>query len=55
MDLGAKLANKDIAGLYDLGGGSLIYTNRGTGTWGPPLRLLSPAEVTIITIEGEKG
>lgn len=40
-----------IAGLYDLGKGSKIYTSRGTGTWGPPLRLFSPAEVTIITIE----
>jgi len=39
------------AGLFDIGKGAKIYTSRGTGTWGPPLRLLSPAEVTIITIE----
>lgn len=45
-----RLRYKYIAGLYDLGKGSKIYTNRGTGTWGPPLRLFSPAEVTIITI-----
>ncbi len=38
------------AGLFDLGKGSRIYTSRGTGTWGPPLRVLSPAEVTIFTI-----
>ena len=49
-----KLRYKYIAGLYDLGKGSKIYTNRGTGTWGPPLRLLAPAEMTIITIESEE-
>ena len=41
------------AGLFDLGKGAKIYTSRGTGTWGPPLRVLSPAEVTIITIKGK--
>jgi len=48
-----KLRYPYLAGLYDLGKGSKIYTSRGTGTWGPPLRLLSPPEVTIITIESE--
>lgn len=48
-----KLRHKYIAGLYPLTSGSMIYTSRGTGTWGPPLRLFAPAEVTIITIEGE--
>ncbi len=47
-----KLRYRYIAGLYDLGEGSSVYTSRGTGTWGPPLRLFSPAEVTIFTIEG---
>ena len=46
-----RLRYRYIAGRYDLGEGSTIYTSRGTGTWGPPLRLLSPPEVTIITIE----
>ena len=48
-----RLRYRYIAGLYDLGKGSKIYTSRGTGTWGPPLRLFSPAEVTIITISPE--
>ena len=48
-----KLRHRYIAGLYDLGRGSQIYTSRGTGTWGPPLRLFAPAEVTIFTIKGE--
>jgi uncharacterized protein len=37
-------------GLYDLGGGSFLYTSRGAGTWGPPMRVLSPPEVTIIEL-----
>ncbi|MDF1535276.1 MAG: metallophosphoesterase [bacterium] len=45
-----KLRHPYIAGLYELDSGSRIYTSRGTGTWGPPLRLLAPAEVTIFTI-----
>ena len=30
--------------------GSRIYVSRGTGTWGPPMRLFAPPEVTIIDI-----
>lgn len=38
------------AGRYDLGSGSILYVSRGTGTWGPPIRFLSPPEVTIIEL-----
>ena len=27
-----------------------IYVSRGTGTWGPPMRVLSPPEITLIEI-----
>lgn len=37
-------------GLHDLGQGTLVYTSRGTGTWGPPLRLLAPPEITLIEL-----
>jgi uncharacterized protein len=37
-------------GFYSLPGGSAIYTSRGSGTWGPPIRFLAPPEVTIIDI-----
>lgn len=37
-------------GLYLLDGGSRLYTSRGTGTWGPPMRLLSPPEITLFEI-----
>ncbi len=39
-----------LSGLFPLGSGHL-YTSRGTGTWGPPMRFLSPPEVTVIDIE----
>lgn len=40
-----------IFGLHELPGGSRLYVNNGAGTWGPPLRLLAPAEVTVFVIE----
>jgi predicted MPP superfamily phosphohydrolase len=39
-----------MKGLHDLASGSYIYTSRGSGTWGPPFRVLSPPEVALITI-----
>ena len=39
-----------LSGLFPLGG-AYLYTSRGTGTWGPPMRFLSPPEVTVIDIE----
>jgi hypothetical protein len=41
-----------IAGLYELSGGSRLYTSRGTGTWGPPMRVGSMPEVTLFEITG---
>jgi uncharacterized protein len=38
------------AGTYDLGKGSLLHVSRGTGTWGPPIRVLAPPEVTVIEL-----
>jgi predicted MPP superfamily phosphohydrolase len=38
------------AGRYDLAKGSVLYVNRGTGTWGPPIRVLAPPEVTVIEL-----
>ena len=37
-------------GLTELKQGSRLYTSRGTGTWGPPVRFLAPPEVTVITL-----
>jgi len=38
-----------MAGLYRRGNAQL-YVSRGTGYWGPPMRLGSPAEITEITL-----
>jgi len=42
-------------GLYELDKGSRLYTSRGSGTWGPPIRFLSPPEVTIIELVRDTG
>lgn len=34
-------------GMTELGQGSRLYVSRGTGTWGPPMRVLAPPEVTL--------
>jgi hypothetical protein len=38
------------AGMASLANGSLLYVSRGSGTWGPPIRFLSPPEVTVIDL-----
>jgi uncharacterized protein len=40
-----------IEGRYDLPGGRQLYVSRGTGTWGPPIRFLSPPEITLIELK----
>ncbi len=41
------------AGLHVLGNNQRLYVSRGTGTWGPPVRFLSPPEVTVIELRGD--
>ncbi len=38
-------------GLYRLASGAWLYASRGTGTWGPPMRLFSPPEITLFIVE----
>jgi predicted MPP superfamily phosphohydrolase len=43
-------------GFYRLAKGSLLYTSPGSGTWGPPMRLFTPPEVTLFElVRDEKG
>lgn len=44
------LAYPNLEGLYSLPQGSWLYVTRGTGTWGPPLRLLAIPEITVIDL-----
>jgi len=38
------------SGFMNLGNNAYLNVNRGAGTWGPPIRFLSPPEVTIIEL-----
>lgn len=42
-----KYVNRYLAGMYEVGKGKL-YISRGAGYWGPPMRLLAPADMTVI-------
>jgi predicted MPP superfamily phosphohydrolase len=44
-----RLAIPFVAGRYRRGDAEL-YVSRGTGFWGPPLRLFAPAEITEILL-----
>jgi hypothetical protein len=44
-----RLATRWLAGLHERGL-SRLYVSRGTGFWGPPLRLLAPAEITQLVL-----
>lgn len=37
-------------GTYRLTGDAMLHVSRGTGTWGPPVRFLSPPEITVIDL-----
>jgi hypothetical protein len=50
-----RLAYPLLDGLHPLEGGGRLYVSRGTGTWGPRMRLWSPPEITLIDIERESG
>ena len=45
-----RLSYPAHSGLRALGRDAYLYVSRGTGTWGPPFRLLAPPEVTLIDI-----
>jgi predicted MPP superfamily phosphohydrolase len=45
-----KWAQKYVAGLYDLKG-AWLYVGRGTGAWGPPMRLGARGEIAVLTLE----
>ena len=45
-------SNRYFRGLYPIKEGGQIYVSRGAGSWGPPLRLLAPREITLFVIRG---
>lgn len=49
-NLFVRLQQPFVAGLHALAKGAQIYVSRGTGYWGPPMRLGAPAEITEIEL-----
>lgn len=47
-----RLDQPYLAGLYQHNKRTQIYVNRGTGFWGPPMRILASAEITHFTFVG---
>jgi predicted MPP superfamily phosphohydrolase len=45
-----RLFFRNYSGLTHLPNNSHLYVSRGSGTWGPPIRFLSPPEVTVIKL-----
>ncbi len=39
-----------VQGLSRHGDRTQLYTSRGTGFWGPPLRVFAPSEITLLTL-----
>ena len=46
-----KKDQKYVKGLYHLGNGQYLYVNQGTGLWGPPMRLGTDCEISLIRFE----
>lgn len=44
-----RLVQPIVAGLVQVGR-TMVYVSRGTGWWGPPMRLGAPNEITVLTL-----
>jgi predicted MPP superfamily phosphohydrolase len=55
FNLVTKIYYRMHTGLSKVNGNALLYVSRGSGTWGPPVRFLSPPEVTVIDITYKSG
>ncbi len=45
-----RLDQPVVHGLSRHGERTQLYTSRGTGFWGPPLRVFAPSEITVLTL-----
>jgi predicted MPP superfamily phosphohydrolase len=45
-----RLDQPTLRGLTKHGERTQLYTSRGTGFWGPPLRIFAPSEITLLTL-----
>jgi hypothetical protein len=51
----AGLVYPRLMGLFSLPGGAALYVTRGAGTWGPPLRVFTRPEITVLDIVRRPG
>jgi uncharacterized protein len=45
-----RLQQPAVQGLTHHGGRTQLYTSRGAGFWGPPLRVFAPSEISLLTL-----
>ena len=45
-----RLDQPVLQGLSRHGTGTQLYTSRGSGFWGPPLRVFAPSEISVLTL-----
>ncbi|MBO3747363.1 metallophosphoesterase [Streptosporangiaceae bacterium NEAU-GS5] len=50
-----RLDQPVVHGLSRHGERTQLYTSRGTGFWGPPLRVFAPSEITLLTLRAPAG
>ncbi len=50
MGMLTRIAEPYLSGLHHHAGRTQVYVTRGTGYWGPPMRVLAPAEITLVVL-----
>jgi uncharacterized protein len=45
-----RLDQRYLQGLHRINDRTQLYTSRGAGFWGPPLRVFAPSEITLLTL-----
>ncbi|SER18284.1 hypothetical protein SAMN05216188_108236 [Lentzea xinjiangensis] len=50
-----RLQQPVVAGLSRHGERTQLYTSRGSGFWGPPMRVFAPSEITLLTLKASRG
>lgn len=50
-----RLQQPVLAGLSRHGERTRLYTSRGAGFWGPPLRVFAPSEISLLTLRTAEG
>jgi predicted MPP superfamily phosphohydrolase len=49
-----RIDQPSVAGLRRHGERTQLYTTRGAGFWGPPLRIFAPSEISVLTLRSNR-